>query len=144
MLNSKNYDFSFSGLKTAVLYLLKDLKQNPNYSLLVTRYGLRNHICSEFQQAVIDVLISKTIYAAKEFKVKTIILGGGVAANKELRRQLAEVIKKNIPRCTLLVPRYEFTTDNAAMIAVAAYFRALKKQFTKPDKLKADGNLMLK
>jgi N6-L-threonylcarbamoyladenine synthase len=141
MINSKNYDFSFSGLKTAVLYLLRDMeKKVPNAG---DRLKLRPFICKEFQQAVIDVLISKTVRAAKEFKAKTIILAGGVAANEELRRQLGETVKKNIPRCALLVPRYEFTGDNAAMIALAASFRAQKKQFTNPDDLKADGNLKL-
>ena len=140
MINSKNYDFSFSGLKTAVLYLLRDLK---NSSLRVTRSTLRAVICAEFQQAVIDVLISKTIRAAKEYKVKTIILGGGVAANEELRKQLQSSVSQML-KAELLTPEIKFTGDNAAMVAVAAYFRILKKQFTNPEKLKADGNLTLK
>jgi len=166
MINSKDYNFSFSGLKTAVLYLLRDLKQKPNYSLLVARYGLLQSICAEFQQAVIDVLIKKTIAAAKEYKVKTIILGGGVAANKELRRQLEESIGKlnfenrlslpsfrsgGRPRLrfskfiSLLMPEMEFTGDNGAMIALAAYFRwqKNKKPLNKLGALKADGNLKL-
>jgi len=141
MINSKDYDFSFSGLKTAVLYLLKDLEKN--YGLRVTRYELREAICHEFQQAIIDVLIAKTIRAAKEYKVKTIILGGGVAANTELRKQLGNAIKNNLPNTLYLIPDTKYTTDNAAMIATAAYFHALKKDFSKPQSLKADGNLML-
>ena len=165
MINSKDYNFSFSGLKTAVLYLLRDLKQKPNYSLLVARYGLLQSICAEFQQAVINVLIKKTIAAAKEYKVKTIILGGGVAANKELRRQLEESIGKlnfenrlslpslrsgGRPRLrfskfiSLLMPEMEFTGDNGAMIALAAYFRALKnKKIGDSLKISADSNLQL-
>src|SRR3989339_1049858 len=85
MLNSKDYNFSFSGLKTAVLYLLKDLeKKIPQ---LCDSKDAVNEICAEFQQAVIDVLIVKTVRAVKEYKAKTIILGGGVAGNRELRRQ---------------------------------------------------------
>jgi N6-L-threonylcarbamoyladenine synthase len=154
MINSKDYDFSFSGLKTAVLYLLRDLRGG--------KFGFRKislddrlkgsqlpaplvaEICYEFQQAVIDVLISKTIRAAKEYKIKTIILGGGVAANKELRKQLGKKIKKELPITNYLLPVTSFTTDNATMIAAAAYLHALKKEFTKPSTLKAQGNLILK
>ena len=129
MINSKDYDFSFSGLKTAVLYKLKELG--------IINNELKNEICREFQQAVIDVLVSKTIRAAREYKVKTVILGGGVAANKELRKQLGN-------KTNLLLPEIKFTTDNAAMIAVAAYFHASKKGFVKKSApLKADGNLSL-
>jgi len=136
MMNSKDYDFSFSGLKTAVLYKLKELG--------IMNKELKIAICAEFQQAVIDVLIKKTLAAAKEYKIKTIILGGGVAANQELRKQLGEAIKNNLPNTLYLIPDTKYTTDNAAMIAAAAYFRTLKKQFSNPAKLKADGNLMLK
>jgi len=129
MINSKDYDFSFSGLKTAVLYLLRDLKQK---GLTTNDWLLKTNICKEFQQAVIDVLISKTIRAAKEYKTKTVILGGGVAANKELRKQLGE-------KTNLLLPEIKFTTDNAAMIAVAAYFHAKDKL----KNLQANGNLEL-
>ncbi len=134
MINSKDYDFSFSGLKTAVLYKTKELKKlTPK---------IKEEICYEFQQAVIDVLISKTIRAAKEYKAKTVILAGGVSANKELRRQIEKEVKKNIPHSTFLVPYSSFTGDNAAMMALAAYFRWSKEK--KPAKdLKADGNLKL-
>ena len=141
MINSKNYDFSFSGLKTAVLYLIRGLEKN--YELRITNYALRVAICAEFQQAVIDVLISKTIRATKEYKVKTLILGGGVSANQELRKQLGEKIKKEIPNTEYLIPNTKYTGDNAAMIAAAAYFHALKKDFTDWKKLKANGNLSL-
>ncbi|MBU3925970.1 tRNA (adenosine(37)-N6)-threonylcarbamoyltransferase complex transferase subunit TsaD [Patescibacteria group bacterium] len=152
MINSKDYDFSFSGLKTAVLYLIKDLQKTiPKFS---DRKDLVSSICHEFQQAVIDVLIKKTICAAKEYKIKTLILGGGVSANTELRKQLAEAIKKELPNTLYLIPDIKYTTDNAVMIAIAAclrrqaYFHALKKPFdklkVKSKKLKANGNLILK
>ncbi len=136
MINSKDYNFSFSGLKTAVLYKLKELG--------IIDEATKSEIAYEFQQAVVDVLIKKTIRAAKEYKAKTIILGGGVAANKELRRQLEETVKslKNLPK--LLMPEMKFTGDNAAMIALAAYSRWQKtKKPAKLQALKANGNLKL-
>ncbi len=106
MINSKNYDFSFSGLKTAVLYLLRDLQKSiPKFS---DSKDLVSSICREFQQAVIDVLVSKTIRAAKEYKIKTIILGGGVAANQELHKQLSEKIKKRIATFYFLLSTFYF------------------------------------
>ena len=136
MLNSKDYNFSFSGLKTAVLYKLKEFG--------IIDEPTKSEVAYEFQQAALDVLIKKTIAAAKEYKVKTIILGGGVAANKELRSQLAKATAslKNPPE--LLMPEMKFTGDNAAMIALAAYFRWLKqKRSAFPRTLKANGNLKL-
>ncbi len=149
MLNSKDYDFSFSGLKTAVLYKLKEIRNiTPEIKAV---------FCREFQQATIDVLVSKTIRAAREFsakggsafggKVKTIILAGGVAANKELRKQFQKKIAITNDRkylLNLLMPEIKFTGDNAAMITLAAYFRFIKKK--KPadwQALKADGNLKI-
>ncbi len=139
MINSKDYNFSFSGLKTAVLYKLKELGALTS--------EMKAEMAHEFQQAVIDVLIKKTIRAAKEYKVKTIILGGGVAANKELRRQVKEVAYNCSSRyvLNLLIPEMEFTGDNAAMIALAAYFCAFKnKKIGNGQNIVADSNLRLK
>jgi len=140
MINSKDYNFSFSGLKTAVLYKIRDLREmTPN---------LKIEMAAEFQQTVIDVLIKKTMRAAKEYKAKTIILGGGVAANKELREQLSQKIA-NISGSkyllNLLMPEMKFTGDNAAMIALAAYFRFLKNKKSRffGGILKANSNLKL-
>ena len=141
MINSKDYNFSFSGLKTAVLYKLKELEAIP-----YDREELVSAMAAEFQQAVIDVLISKTMRAAKEYRVKTVILGGGVAANKELRRQLQECTNKCDSRYlyNLLMPEMAFTGDNAAMIALAAYFRWTKnKKSANLRTLRADGSLKL-
>ena len=91
MIYQKNYDFSFSGLKTAVLYDFR--KQKPK--IRKSREYIRE-MCREAQQAIIDVLIRKTIKAAKDYKAKSIILGGGVAANDELRRQFALNLKSKI------------------------------------------------
>ncbi len=135
MINSKDYDFSFSGLKTALLY---SIKENPNYKLQITNY------CYEFQQAIIDVLIHKTIKAARQYRVKTVMLAGGVAANKELRSQLEQAVKKSVPYSMFHVPCLEYATDNAAMAAAAGYYKALRKDFTPWRKLKVDANLELK
>jgi N6-L-threonylcarbamoyladenine synthase len=117
MLNRNNFDFSFSGLKTAVLY---ETKKHPD--LLKDKKYIAA-ICHEFQQASIDVLVSKTIKAAKKYGPKTIMLAGGVAANSQLRKQMGESIQKNIPDTGYRIPEIKYTGDNAAMIATAAAFR---------------------
>jgi len=134
MLKDKSYDFSFSGLKTALLYALK---QDKNWRKKISAYSY------EFQQAATDVLINKTLRAAKEFKVNTVALTGGVSANSFLRERMAKVIKKEIPGGKFLVPPLEYTTDNAAMVAAAGYFEARAGKFIKPEKLKADPNIRI-
>ena len=117
LLNRKNFDFSFSGLKTAVLYETKkhsEFLQDPKYIA---------EVCHEFQQAVVDVLIQKTLRAAQEYQPKTIMLAGGVSANKELRKQLGEAIAECMPDARYLTPDIQLTGDNAAMIGVAAALR---------------------
>src|SRR3989338_3528527 len=127
MINSKDYDFSFSGLKTAILYAAKD-------NVLTEKYI--EEMCTEIQQAILDVLIKKTIKAAKDFKVKTIILGGGVSANNELRKQFVEKTKKELSPNShgrenngikVIFPEKHLSTDNALMIAVTGYFNRTKK-----------------
>ena len=138
MIDSKDYDFSFSGLKTAVLYMLRDMKERR-----VNIGDFTPMICNEIQQAIIDVLISKTIKAAKEYDAKSIILGGGVAANSELRLQMKKAVKDKLSSTALYLPPAKLTTDNAAMIGAAGYLRAAKKEFINPNKLVAQGNLGL-
>ena len=118
MINTKDYDFSFSGLKTAVLYEFK--KQNKGTQK--DKQYIQG-MAAEIQQSIIDVLIKKTINAAINYKAKTIILGGGVVANKELRRQFAEKIQHLIPNTQYLTPNTQLCTDNALMVAITAYFR---------------------
>ncbi len=110
MLNQKNYNFSFSGLKTAVLYFVKDQSGKHNTA----------DICASFQEAVVDVLVQKTLRAAKEFKAKSISLSGGVSANRRLRQELTLACKKN--RLEFFVPEFKLCTDNAEMIGIAAAF----------------------
>ncbi|MFH1451488.1 MAG: tRNA (adenosine(37)-N6)-threonylcarbamoyltransferase complex transferase subunit TsaD [bacterium] len=134
MIKSPDFDFSFSGLKTAVLYKVKPKKY------ISTKFV--RMMAKEIQQAIIDVLIKKTFAVTKKFKVKSIILGGGVTANKELRQQMAEKIKTNLPDAKYFVPQLDHSTDNALMVAVAAVFtktKATKRWQT----LEAKANLQL-
>lgn len=143
MINSGDLDFSFSGLKTAVLYKIKELKKAKEIRFLDE--ATIATIAKEFQEAAIDVLVSKTINAAKKYKAKTIIIGGGVASNTRLRERLKEISALN--SIDLILPPKELSTDNAVMIAMAAYLRIIgvKNPAIKDvSKLKADGNLRLK
>jgi N6-L-threonylcarbamoyladenine synthase len=134
MINQKNFDFSFSGLKTAVLY---DFKNRPKKIRKLKEYV--RAMAAEIQQAIIDVLIAKTLRAVKEFKTKSIILGGGVAANNELRKQFkAQSLKFKVK---LLVPPRIFCTDNAAMVGITGYFHRLKAQNWQ--KISANANLRI-
>ena len=99
-------------------------------------------MAKEIQQAIIDVLIKKTIKAAKYHKAKTILLGGGVAANKELRKQFQLKIKNLKLKINFLVPSRAFCTDNALMIGIAAWFNR-KKATRNYQKIKAEANLRI-
>lgn len=140
MINSDDFNFSFSGLKTAVLYKTQELDKLKTKKFIPI-------ICKEVQQAIIDVLITKTVKAAKRFKAKSIILGGGVAANQELRKQFTKVVKEKLFNSYLFLPDPSLCTDNAAMIAAAGYFKlkkiSQKDWFKKFDwrKIKIDPNL---
>ena len=126
MLYTKDYNFSFSGLKTAVRYLVENLKQHN-----ISVKKMRPAIAKEFQDAAVEVLVKKTAHAAKKYNVKTVILGGGVAANSLLRKRLGDEIKNNMPTTCYLLPNTSFTGDNAAMIAAAAYLSSTKTPWTK-------------
>lgn len=118
MININNFNFSFSGLKTAVLYQSK--KENLKLKSTICDF------CASFEQAVVDVLISKTIKAAKKYKVKTIMVAGGVAANQKLRKTLEN--KSIQAGFEFIVPEFKLCTDNAAMVAIAAYYLSQKKK----------------
>lgn len=116
-LEEDSYDFSFSGLKSAVLnYINKQKMLNINI--------VAEDVAASFQKAVIEVLVSKTIKAVKETKVKQVALAGGVAANSELRKQMKIACEKD--NIFLNIPSPILCTDNAAMIASAAYFEYKK------------------
>lgn len=137
MINSNDYNFSFSGLKTAVLYLHNNLtKKHPPKEIIPA-------MSYEVQNAIVDILISKTLKAVKNFQPKTVMIAGGVAANKKLREEMAlKIAPYKIP---FLAPDLAYTTDNAAMIAAAGYSNYLKSK-PKQDswkKIKANANLKL-
>jgi N6-L-threonylcarbamoyladenine synthase len=138
MINQKNYDFSFSGLKTAVL---NNFKSQPIKTRKQKQYI--QEMAGQVEQAIIDVLIKKTIKAAKDFKVKTIILAGGVAANKQLRQQLEKKIKKDLNNVKYLKPDINLCTDNAVMVAVNGYYQRKDKLLKEKQwqKIKANANL---
>jgi len=139
MLNNNNFDFSFSGLKTSALYWLEKnaKKKTIGYELLAMNY---TDFCASFEQAIIDVLIGKTIKAVLKYQPKTVILGGGVSANKKLRKTLKEELDKNVPSTKYQVPSTKYSMDNASMIAVAGYYKAKQKKFTPWQKIKACPN----
>ena len=137
MIFQKNYDFSFSGLKTAVLYDFR--AQSPK---IRTSKKYIQEMCFEAQQAIIDVLIYKTLKSAKNFRVKTIILGGGVAANEELRKQFKLKIENCKLKINFLVPPKIFCTDNAAMVGVTAFYHKNKATFNW-EKIEANANLKI-
>jgi N6-L-threonylcarbamoyladenine synthase len=99
-------------------------------------------MCQEAQQAIIDVLISKTIKATKDFRAKSLILGGGVTSNDELKRQFKVKIKKEGLKINFLVPKPIFCTDNAAMVALAGYYNFVSGKIAKKD-LEAEANLRI-
>ncbi|MEK7585848.1 MAG: tRNA (adenosine(37)-N6)-threonylcarbamoyltransferase complex transferase subunit TsaD [Patescibacteria group bacterium] len=134
MIYSKDYDFSFSGLKTAVLYYIRD--HGP------LTEDMKSKIAKEFEDASIEVLTAKTMRAVKEYKIKTLIVGGGVSANTYLQKTLKSQMKKVSPKTKIHFPTKGLSTDNALMIAVAGYFQ-YKKEKISNRKLKADGNLSL-
>ncbi len=125
MMHSKDYNFSFSGLKTAVLYKVRDEKMTEQF---------KNELCVAVQEAIVDVLIKKTLQAAKDFKAKTIILGGGVSANQQLREEFTQQSPISV-----IFPEPKLSTDNGLMIAVAGYFNRAKKIAWQ--KLSAQANL---
>jgi N6-L-threonylcarbamoyladenine synthase len=132
MIHSKNLDFSFSGLKTAVLYTLKKI---PNIT-----EQIKQEISLEFENAVLDVLTSKVSRAIEEYNPQTIIVGGGVSANNRIREELEKVCQKY--NLKFFVPEVSASTDNALMIALAGHMniKAGKKSTTD---FKANGNLSL-
>jgi N6-L-threonylcarbamoyladenine synthase len=122
MAKSKDFNFSYSGLKTAVLYKIKDI-QEAGFKL---DKKVVNEMCHEFQNAATEVLVEKAIRAAKKYKVKAILLSGGVSANSLLRSKLSEATKEN--KIKYFQPQMKYTTDNAAMIAAAGYFQFISKK----------------
>ena len=159
MLHSGDFDFSFSGLKTAVLYLIKKLGDLSSEQ--------KASIAKEFEDAAAEVVVAKTMSAAKKYGTKSIIVGGGVIANRAIREAFAKAVKNTDhpvkladglatgqEKYNLVLPDQNLTGDNATMIAGAGYLKLTAKALTGPKrtgqaklptigKIKADGNLKL-
>ncbi len=133
MIGSGNFEFSFSGLKTAVLYKIMEQK--------TWNRKQKANLAASVQQAIIETLISKLEKAIRQYKPNTIMLGGGVAANEMLREKFKKLGKKYKIKAS--IPEFEYCTDNAAMIGLAAYFR-IKNLKLKIKNFSIDPNLKLK
>jgi N6-L-threonylcarbamoyladenine synthase len=120
-------DFSFSGIKTAFLYFLRDsMKVNANF------IGENlNDICASLQQHLVKMLLTRLEQASEQTKIKEIAIAGGVSANSGLRNSLEALALKK--KWNIHIPAFEYCTDNAAMIAIAAHFKYLKKDFSRLD-----------
>lgn len=119
-----NLDFSFSGLKTAILYFIKKQEQkNPNF----IKENL-NDICATIQHTLVETLLRKIMQAANQTNINQIAIAGGVSANSELRKRMAELGQEK--GWDIFIPKMEYCTDNAAMIAMAAHYKFLKKEFS--------------
>jgi N6-L-threonylcarbamoyladenine synthase len=131
MIHSKDFNFSFSGLKTAVLYFVKKLDNLGEKEKM--------EIAREFEDAVIETLVSKTKKAIDEYLPKTLIIGGGVIANLSLRKNFLK-LSEVYPDLKIKIPEKSLTTDNATMIAAAGFIEYLRGN-NSDRKLKAEGNL---
>ena len=120
----KDYNYSFSGLKTSFLYFLRDeMRKNSDFI-----EKNKNDLCASLQKTIVDILMDKLIKASKDTGIKQIALAGGVSANSGLR----ETIQQNKEWVTF-IPKFSYTTDNAAMIAITGYYKYLKRDFTGQD-----------
>lgn len=121
------YDYSFSGLKTSILYTLRDkLKSNPKY----LEENMAD-IAASVQKAVVDTLLAKFEKAIRDTGIKTIAVAGGVSANSELRERLTLLGNKH--GCRVFIPKFSYTTDNAAMVGCAGLFKYFNKEFASLD-----------
>jgi len=127
--------YSFSGLKTAILYFIRDeVKNNPNF----IDENL-NDLCASIQFTIIDILVDKLKVAIKKIGIKEVAIAGGVSANSGLRDRLREEAKAH--NWILHIPDFKYTTDNAAMIAITAYHKFLNNDFAKQS-ITANARLM--
>jgi N6-L-threonylcarbamoyladenine synthase len=116
-------DFSFSGLKTSIMYFVRDrIKENPDFLNLNL-----NDVCASVQDRIISILLNKLKKAAVQYEIKTIAIAGGVSANSGLRAALMETVESLDWK--VFIPKFEYCTDNAAMIAIAAHYKYLNNDF---------------
>lgn len=142
MINSKDLDFSFAGLKTAVLYTIKKNFKETGKNTYSIPPASKMMIAREFEDAVAEVLVSKVRQALEKTGAKTFAVGGGVIANKNIRVELSKLIEREFPKVKLFLPAQNLTTDNAVMIALAGYFK-FKKTKSGTKKITANGNWRL-
>lgn len=122
-----SYNFSFSGIKTQILYFLqKNTKDNPTFI-----EENMHDICASVQYSLTSILLKKIIKASKEYNIKNIAIAGGVAANSEIRKQLQILAQTH--QWNVFIPDFQYCTDNAAMIAIAAHFKAKQNKFSNLD-----------
>jgi len=136
MIYLKNFDFSFSGLKTSVLYTLQDLHKDKSE---LSQKEIAD-FCASAQEAIVEVLTVKTIKAMKHYGARTLLVGGGVSANAALQSSLKKAVKKELPDVRAFFPKKEFYTDNAAPIA---YNAALHLTPTPTETLEANPNMRI-
>lgn len=121
------YDYSFSGIKTSLLYFVRDeMAKDPEFM-----DKNKEDICASFQRCLIDILMDKLVLAAKDTGIREVAIGGGVSANSELRARITEEGEKR--GWNTYLPEFKFTTDNAAMIAIAGYYHYLAGERTSLD-----------
>lgn len=133
MIATEDFDFSFSGLKTSVLYLVKKLGELSDQD--------KKDVAREFEQAVVDVIVKKTECALSATNAETLIVGGGVSANTAIRTGLTNMLAEQFPNVTLHLPDQHLSTDNSLMIALAGYFSVVGKK--SEHELVADSNWSL-
>lgn len=136
MLHTQDFDMSFSGLKTAVRYFVQDIHGTITDTL-------KGSIARAFQDAVTDVLATKTKRVCETYHPQTFIVAGGVSANTHIKDALIQTIHAYNPKCTVIFPPKALATDNALMIACAAYDAYMRGDHTRINPITADGNLAL-
>ena len=121
------YDYSFSGLKTSFLYFLRDeLKMDPDFM-----EKNKNDLCASLQKTIVDILMNKLYHAAKDLKIKEVAIAGGVSANSGLRNAFETYSRRY--GWIIHIPKFAYTTDNAAMVAITGYHKYMDKQFCGPE-----------
>jgi N6-L-threonylcarbamoyladenine synthase len=143
MIDTPDYNFSFSGIKTAVLYTVRDIQKNrPEESAPLDTLE-KEQLAREFEDAVTEVLVSKTVKALRETQAQTLVLGGGVSANAHIQKSFSETLANKLPAVDFRVPPAGLTGDNGVMIGIAGFYRAQRQEFVDPGTLIANGNLSL-
>ncbi len=127
--NISGYDYSFSGLKTSFLYKLRDeLKENPNFI-----EENKEDLCASLQKTVVDILMTKLFKASKELGIKRVAIAGGVSANTGLREAFEDYKRRY--GWDIFIPKFAYTTDNAAMVAMTGHFNLLAERFAHLDEV---------